>query len=113
MVAGSTKVGGWSKAIVTNKTRTSDQENIVANDITAKELAEKIAPLSQRLQQKDCVPGKLYCCVVEDFEYNHVYGELVWYGVDGKFYDSDTGEEVNPDYDWLVEQNGAFNQQFA
>ena len=45
-----------------------------------------------------------------------IFGELVWYGADGNFYDAnypDTeGTLLNPDYDYLVEQHG-FNPEYS
>lgn len=58
-------------------------------------------------------PGALYCERDTDYygEGEHRYGQLLWYGGKGRFFDADTEEEVNRDgdYDGLVRQRVTVN----
>jgi hypothetical protein len=57
--------------------------------------------------------GKLYIAMIEDLDGQAISGALVFFAADGEFYDADTGDEWSPDYDYLVEQVGAFNKEYA
>jgi hypothetical protein len=87
-------------------------------------------PATRITNQKDGKPGYLYCAVVERENFNDeaIYDRptydsfegLYWLGGDGELYavanavgESDDIEPSYPDYDYLVEQVGSFNQSYA
>ncbi len=62
------------------------------------------------------VHGAMYCFItlVDDYEGNvyENFGDLVRYGSDGEFYDADTSEHINPDYDYLIKQGDHVDQRY-
>lgn len=72
----------------------------------------------QRITDKSQLKaGFLYCCFEtrDDFKGGswECDGELVYFGNDGRFYDADSGEQCSPDYDYLVEQSGVYDAEYA
>ena len=67
---------------------------------------------------KDCNPGHLYCAVVTRWDGERDYDShegLYWYSSDGELYarggflSDDDEEPAFPEWDYLVEQAGAFD----
>lgn len=68
-----------------------------------------IKPRTKDSNSNELKPGALYCEAFIDFEGEKSYGRLVRFGGvvwDREFFfDADSGDEVNPDFDELVLQN--------
>lgn len=62
-------------------------------------------------------PGHLYSAMVTHTQFDgddYDSGDaLVFFASDGNFYDADSGEECSPDFDYLIEQDGAYDAQYA